>query len=171
MAIATGLGGFAVLVLLAGCASLYSSSPRYHRTMAGRSVPVVAGSSDARQGRLGWPITGKVVQSYGTRVNPLYGTKTNSLGIDISCAAGVPVRAAEAGRVSFADRFMGYGRTVIVDHGERLHSIYSKLSDIKAAVGDKVQRGDIVGFSSDSLHFEVRKEGKAVDPLEWLAPR
>lgn len=165
---AAGFAGLAaLLVLTAGCPALYSTRPRYGR----RPVPAPVSGKDARQGRLAWPVVGTVTQGFGVRVHPLYGTKTNSLGIDVACASGAPVKAVEPGRVSFADRFMGYGKTVIVDHGERLHSIYSRLTDIKVAVGRQVARGDIIGFATDTLHFEVRKEGRAVDPQEWLAPR
>ncbi|MEO0082442.1 MAG: peptidoglycan DD-metalloendopeptidase family protein [candidate division WOR-3 bacterium] len=159
-----------LLLLAAGCPSFYANSPRFHRRAAVEKPPVKAGT-DLRQGRLAWPVVGTIVQGYGVRVDPVYATKTNSLGIDIVCASGAPVKATEAGQVSFADRFMGYGKMVIVDHGNRLHSLYSRLSDIKVTVGSKVARGEIIGFASDTLHFEVRKEGRAVDPEQWLGSR
>ena len=126
---------------------------------------------DPRQGKLGWPTPGRVVGTFGLKVDPKYGTKTKSLGIDIVGAPGTPVKATEAGKVSFADQFMGYGRTVIVDHGDRLHSIYSRLSEIRASVGDHVTRGEVLAFSGDTLHFQIRKGGQSVDPQLWLQGR
>jgi septal ring factor EnvC (AmiA/AmiB activator) len=79
--------------------------------------------------------------------------------------------AVDSGRVSFADEFMGYGRMVILDHGRRCHSLYSRLGDIRTRVGDKVARGETVGTAADTLHFEFRVRGRSVDPLEWLRPR
>lgn len=159
------------MLLSVGCPALYATRPRYGRPTKAIPGQYEAGGKDAREGKLAWPVVGKVVQSFGLRIDTLYGTKTHSLGLDIECARGSPVRAADTGRVSFADRFMGYGQTVIVDHGGRLHSIYSRLADIKVQVGNAVGRSTIIGFSSDTLHFEVRKEGRAVDPRQWLAPR
>lgn len=164
----------AVVLLAAGCGCLYTASPRYSRGKAEpreremrKPVPV----RDARQGRLGWPVVGRVTETFGVKVNPKYGTKTKSLGIDIACAKGSPVKAVFGGKVSFADRFMGYGKMVIVDHGNRLHSICSRLEEIRVSVGDQVAKGAIIAFARDTLHLEVRKQGKSVDPEQWLVPR
>ncbi len=164
----------AVFLLATGCAGLYSSNPRYghkktHPRLRPKPAPVHI--ADKRKGRLRWPVVGKVTGTYGIKVDPKYGTKTKNLGLDIACAPGSPVKAVAAGRVSFADHFMGYGKTVILDHGERLHSIYSKLEEIKVSVGARVAKGEVIAFAGDVLHFEVRKEGKSEDPGKWLAPR
>jgi len=96
---------------------------------------------------------------------------TKNTGIDIATTEGSPVLAVDSGKVSFADIFMGYGRMVILDHGKRSHSIYSRLSDVKVKVGDKVARGGVIALSGDTLHFEFRVAGKSVDPLDYLVPR
>ncbi len=161
-----------------GCGCLYSARPRYSgqkvpsrpgrpKPVKPRSVPVL----DKRQGKLAWPAVGPVVGTFGVVVDPTYGTKTKKLGLDIKTAKGGPVKAVYDGRVSFADRFMGYGRTVIVDHGDRLHSIYSRLSEIRVSVGDEVKKGEAVAFSGDTLHVQIRKGGKSVDPHPWFVPR
>ncbi len=152
------------------CSVLYTVRPRYARPPGTKTVQVIPEGKDSRQGRLAWPVVGKVVQGFGLRLDTLYGTRTNSLGLDIECAGGAPVRAADSGMVSFAERFMGYGLMVIVDHGSRLHTVYSRLTDTRVQPGDVVKRGQIIGFASDTLHFEIRKEGRAVDPRQWLAP-
>ncbi len=114
---------------------------------------------------------GTVVARFGTIVDTKYKTTTKSSGIDIETRGGSPVLAVDSGRVSFADVFMGYGRMIILDHGKRVHSIYSKLGDAKVKVGDRVARGEAIALAGDTLHFEFRVGGRSVDPMEYLAPR
>ena len=156
---------------------LYSSGPRYGRSRPQPKPRPVATKPapkpvvDKRRGVLPWPAQGLVVTRFGTVVDPKYGTVTKNTGIDIATVSGSPVVAVDSGKVSFADIFMGYGRMVIVDHGKRVHSIYSRLSDVKVKVGATVPKGATIALSGDTLHFEFRVGGKSVDPLEWLAPR
>jgi septal ring factor EnvC (AmiA/AmiB activator) len=172
----------ALLVLGApGCATLYTGEPRYG---GGRLVakpkpsskpaatkPAQRPPADKRRGVLPWPAQGPVVTQFGSVIDPKYKTVTKSSGIDILTKNGSPVLAVDSGKVSFADIFMGYGRMVILDHGNRSHSIYSKLSDVKVKVGATVPKGGAIALSGDTLHFEFRVGGKSVDPLEWLVPR
>jgi septal ring factor EnvC (AmiA/AmiB activator) len=157
--------------------ALYTAAPRYRRVRAGTKAPPKPGVSarnavaDKRKGILPWPAQGQVVTRFGAVVDPKYGTTTKSSGIDIITRSESPVVAVDSGVVSFADIFMGYGRMVIIDHGGRLHSIYSRLGDVKVKVGAVVARGSTIALSGDTLHFEFRVGGKSVDPLEWLAPR
>jgi septal ring factor EnvC (AmiA/AmiB activator) len=170
---------FASFTLLAasGCATLYSMDPRYRRGRPRpKPRPVAAKSAhqlaaDQRRGVLPWPAPGQVVKQFGTIVDPKYKTATKSSGIDIATRSGSPVLAVDSGTVSYADIFMGYGRMVILDHGKRIHSIYSRLSDVKVKVGAHVAKGSTIGLSGDTLHFEFRVGGKSVDPLEYLVPR
>ena len=171
----------ACLLVVGGCSALYTSGPRYARgkpqpkpSPKPRPVAIKPGPkpvADKRRGVLPWPVQGQVVTRFGTVVDPKYGTVTKSTGIDIAARQGSPVLAVDSGKVSFADIFMGYGRMVILDHGKRVHSIYSRLSDVKVKVGDKVAKGGVVALSGDTLHFEFRVGGKSVDPMEWLVPR
>jgi septal ring factor EnvC (AmiA/AmiB activator) len=162
-----------------GCGALYSSGPRYRRSNpqskslsgATGTRPASRSSDDKRRGVLPWPVQGQVVSRFGTVIDPRYGTVTRNSGIDIATRNGSPVLAVDSGTVSFADIFMGYGRMVILDHGKRVHSIYSKLSDVKVKVGTRVARGSTIALSGDTLHFEFRVGGKSVDPLDWLVPR
>jgi len=165
------------LLIVGGCGTLYTSGPRYARgkpqpkpgPVATKPAPKPV--ADKRRGVLPWPAQGQVVTRFGTVVDPKYGTVTKSTGIDIVTREGSPVAAVDSGKVSFADIFMGYGRMVILDHGKRVHSIYSRLSDVKVKVGDKVAKGGVIALSGDTLHFEFRVGGKSVDPMEWLIPR
>jgi murein hydrolase activator len=168
-----------VLLAVGGCAFLRTIDPRYAREKSqpnpkpkpAATKPVQKPAADGRKGVLPWPVQGQVVTRFGTVVDPKYGTVTRNTGIDIATRSGSPVAAVDSGKVSFADIFMGYGRMVILDHGNRVHSIYSRLSDVKVKVGEKVAKGSTIALSGDTLHFEFRVGGKSVDPLEWLVPR
>ncbi|MEO0132148.1 MAG: peptidoglycan DD-metalloendopeptidase family protein [candidate division WOR-3 bacterium] len=124
---------------------------------------------EVMKGKLPWPCVGEVVSFFGSFEDPKYKTKIRNNGIDIKCGYDYPVKAIAPGKVVFASRFMGYGNTVILDHGEGYYTVYSNLSELNCAIDDKLESGDIVGRSQDILHFEFRAEGKAVDPFQWLS--
>jgi murein DD-endopeptidase MepM/ murein hydrolase activator NlpD len=96
------------------------------------------------------------------------------MGIDLASVQQAPIRAANHGRVVFAD-FLGiYGNCVVIDHGLGLQTIYAHLSRMEVREGDRVQRGDLIGNSGvtglaagDHLHFEVTISGVPVNPIEW----
>ena len=96
-------------------------------------------------------------------------------GIDIEAASVEIVRAVERGRVVHASHFPGYGNMMIVDHGERYYTIYGHLSEFSKKRGDELRRGEVLGrvggsdsWSGAKLYFEMRKDGRSVDPLGWL---
>ncbi len=132
---------------------------------------------ELNRGKLSWPLAGRVVTGFGAKVNPRYGTRTTSLGIDISPqrAAGseqlAVATAVAAGRVVYADQFMGYGNLVIVDHEGGFFTLYANLTEMMVKVGDLVAAGTSVGRVDDYLHFELRRDGKPLDPIPWLARR
>jgi septal ring factor EnvC (AmiA/AmiB activator) len=84
------------------------------------------------------------------------------------------VTAVHEGVVAFADVFSGFGKLVIVDHGAQTFSLYGNLADVGVTRGAHVQHGDAVGTvgvaatGAAGLYFELRVDGRAVDPLEWL---
>jgi len=130
---------------------------------------------DAMLGQMDWPVKGAVSAPFGKFKHPEFAAELVRKGIDIDAAWGDGVRAVEKGRVVFADRFTGYGRMVILDHGERYYTIYAHLSEIVIKNGEDVKRGDILGRVGDSdslsgakLYFELRKDGRSVDPLPWF---
>jgi septal ring factor EnvC (AmiA/AmiB activator) len=125
---------------------------------------------EAAKGSLPWPLRGKVIATFGSKVHPRYKTKTSNLGIDIKAAASAPVRAVAAGRVAYADQFLGYGNLVIVDHGGGFYTLYANLTEMSVQVGNEVAPGTKVGTAADYLHFEIRKDGKSVNPMDWLQP-
>jgi septal ring factor EnvC (AmiA/AmiB activator) len=96
-------------------------------------------------------------------------------GIDIEAPAGEVIKAVEKGKVVFADRFSGYGKMLIIDHGARYYSVYAHLSEFLKKMGDTVKRGEAIALVGDSdslagaeLYFEMRKDGKSIDPLPWF---
>jgi len=123
---------------------------------------------EINKGNLPWPVRGKVIANFGSQVHPKYKTKTRNTGIDIECAKGSLVSAIGAGRVVYADRFMGYGNLLIIDHGDGYYSLYANLSEMFVGVGVAVEPGQRIAKVEENLHFELRKEGQPVDPLEWL---
>lgn len=128
---------------------------------------------ERNQGSLNWPADGKLFSGFGLKKHEKYNTYIQNNGIDIMSVTGAPVRAVAAGKVVYAERFLGYGNVVLIDHQSGFYTLYGNLSDILVPTGSRVenhQQIGTVGGSMDGpiLHFEVRKGGKPVDPLQWL---
>jgi septal ring factor EnvC (AmiA/AmiB activator) len=128
------------------------------------------------RGQLAWPISGKVVSTYGKIKHPTFNTYTFNKGISISASPGTDFRVIEAGQVLYADRLKGYGTLLIVDHGGSYYSLYAYASELMVQVGDRVTRNQVVGKTGEggalngpALYFEIRHQGKPENPLEWLA--
>ncbi len=122
-----------------------------------------------------WPINASVSSSFGYRVHPIFGTRRLHSGIDLGAGSGTPIAAAKSGTVIAAGWQGGYGNTVVISHGEGITSLYAHQSSIAVSVGDEVNRGDIIGFVGSTgwstgphLHFEIRVNGVAVDPLPYM---
>ncbi len=126
------------------------------------------------QGDLPWPARGPVLRPFGRQPSSRFGTAIVRNGMEIGVAEGQPVRSVHEGTVAFADQFEGYGNLVIVDHGARAYSLYGYLGalgvnrgqrlDAQAAVGS----GGLNPAGNPALYFELRVDGTAVDPLQWL---
>ncbi|MFP5374767.1 MAG: murein hydrolase activator EnvC family protein [Gammaproteobacteria bacterium] len=136
------------------------------------AAPAAAGP--AISASLGWPLSGTLVSGYGS---PLPGGR-RSEGVTIAAAAGTEVRAVADGKVVFADWMNGYGLILIVDHGNGLMSLYAHNDALLRDPGDSVRRGDPVarvgtsgGQGRPALYFELRRDGRPVDPGGWLQRR
>jgi septal ring factor EnvC (AmiA/AmiB activator) len=134
-------------------------------------------STDVRalQGALPWPVQGKIVENFGKQVNAKFSTVTFSNGWKIAARPGTDVRAVYPGTVLFSQWFKGYGNLVILDHGNRVFSLYGNLKSPAVAAGDHVNAGQSiagVGESEDAqsgyLYFEIRHDNKPEDPRKWL---
>ncbi len=123
----------------------------------------------------GAPVKGELVARFGS---PRTGTGLRWNGWFIAASPGTPVKAPTAGRVVFADWLRGFGNLLILDHGEGLMSLYGNNEALLKAVGDEVRGGEPIasvgnsGGNADSgLYFELRYQGKPVDPARWIASR
>jgi len=150
------------------------------RTLGARSAREssgVAGSGFAgRQGRLRRPVAAAVAAAFGRVVDPEFQTATMRNGVDFAATAGTPVATVAPGVVRFAGWFRGYGRIVIVDHGDGFHTVSGHLDEIHVTVDDPVEEGQSLGtvgetgsLGGPSLYFELRRDGRPVDPERWLA--
>jgi septal ring factor EnvC (AmiA/AmiB activator) len=142
------------------------------------SAPLPGTGLAALRGRLEWPVHGRVIAPFGKFKHPEFSAEVVRKGIDIDAAAGAEVKAVEKGRIVYADRFSGYGNMVIVDHGERYYTIYGHLSEIARKSGEAIGRGEVLGRAGDSdslagtkLYFEIRKDGRSLDPVPWFRNR
>jgi septal ring factor EnvC (AmiA/AmiB activator) len=125
-------------------------------------------------GRLDWPVDGTVLYRFGRVVNP-NNTTTRWNGMGIAAPAGSAVRAVAPGTVVSVGQLGTYGLTVIVQHGAGDYSVYASLNNASVRTGSAVRKGDTIGTVGTSdpdlqphLHFEIRPQGRAVDPESWL---
>lgn len=123
-----------------------------------------------------WPVNGRLLSHFGERTDPFSDEPAIHTGVDISASYGTPVHAAADGVITFAEYSGGYGRLVIIDHGNGLSTRYGHLSRIDVVPGQEIRRGEVLGLSGASgratsphLHFEVRNGGTPVNPAPYLA--
>jgi murein hydrolase activator len=130
------------------------------------------------RGRLPWPTEGRIVSAFGPQVHPRFGTRTFRNGVDIEAAQGTEVEAVYTGHVVYTGWFKGYGNLIILDHGHDFYTLYAHVAEIMVKEGDDVRQGQRIGTVGDTgslagprLYFEVRFQGKPLDPAEWLRQR
>jgi len=128
---------------------------------------------ERKQGGLLWPAEGKLYSSFGLKKHVKYNTYIQNNGIDIYSAYGSAVVAVASGKVVYAERFLGYGNVILIDHEGGYYTLYGNLTDMLVFSGSNVAEGQAiakVGGNMDGpiMHFEVRKGGKPVDPVQWL---
>lgn len=129
-----------------------------------------------QKGKLLTPVEGRLIKSYGLLQNEEYKYRLSHKGNFYAAAYGQKVKSVHKGEVSFVGRVQGYGKVVVLDHGDHYYTVYGHNSKIKVYPGDKVKSGDViaeVGKSSDEfgvgLYFEIRHFSDAVDPQLWLS--
>ena len=155
-------------------ANLESARLRAERSSPGASRS--ASTISRGNGSMDWPVQGSILYNFGRVVNP-NNTTVRWNGIGIKAAAGTEVHAVAAGKVLVADLFGTYGLTVIVQHPGGDYSVYGSLSKITTEKGAVVTKGQVIGYVGTSdpdlpahLHFELRPQGHAVDPIDFLRP-
>ena len=155
----------ALLKLLEGMDESLMAEDRMAEAEAGESVR-------KRKGRLSWPLSARIVASFGSRPSPalprLKGVQLRPRGKDGK------VRAMAAGQVRYADWFGGYGLMLIVDYGEGILGIYAHNDELYKQLGDWVEEGELLAAAGSTgwvngttLYFEIRDSGKAVNPKRW----
>jgi murein DD-endopeptidase MepM/ murein hydrolase activator NlpD len=122
-----------------------------------------------------WPVEGQVTGSFGERIDPFNGEGAFHTGVDISAEVGETVIAPADGAVGFADVMGGYGRAVLLEHGNGVSTRYGHLSGFAVTAGQRVHRGDVIGYVGSSgrstgphLHYEVRIGNTPVNPYKYL---
>jgi len=123
----------------------------------------------------GSPVVGMISSHYGQREHPRSGEENFHSGIDISSSPGNPVKATADGIVSFSGWSGGSGNLVVLEHGHGFSTFYAHNRSIPVKVANKVKRGDIIGYVGSTgystgphVHYEIWKDGKSIDPVNYL---
>lgn len=146
------------VAMAAGC-----SAQRVRGTWNGEPVP---------DGHFSWPTEGRISSLFGPR------GKVNHDGIDIAASEGTPVLCSAPGVVLYSGVLRGYGRVVIVGHAYGLSTVYAHNREIFVRTGARVRRGSVIASvgrtgkaTGPNLHFEIRRENVALNPLQYLPRR
>jgi len=123
-----------------------------------------------------WPVDNySIISGFGSVRHPKYNTKTINNGIDLKVDMGAPVIAVYDGDIIYADKFLGYGNVIMIDHGNGYYTLYAHLDQMNVILNQPVMAGETIGTCGDSgslsgpiLHFEIRKDGKPLNPLNFL---
>lgn len=140
----------------------------------GAPVTIIERSTVSVPSRM--PLSGARMSSgYGMRDHPVLRQRRNHKGVDLAAPTGTPIYATADGIVGRADWFSSYGLYVSIDHGADLETRYAHMSRLAVAEGDRVNKGDIIGYVGSTgrstgphLHYEVRVDGVAVDPIPYM---
>lgn len=126
-------------------------------------------------GRLIQPVNGRIGDTFGMRFHPILHVYRPHKGLDFAAPSGTPIRAADRGVVIFSGWFGSFGKVVIIDHGGDLSTLYAHASRLVVDRGQTVERGQLIAYVGTTglstgahLHFEVHKNGTAVNPLGYL---
>ena len=138
------------------------------KIQAAQGVSIVAGGAPSASGFI-WPVSGPVTSTFGPRWGRMHE------GIDIAAPSGAPIASVASGTIIYAGWLGGYGNLVVVDHGGGVSTAYAHMSSIASGTGQGVAQGQVIGYVGSTghstgphLHFEVRINGQAVDPLQYL---
>ncbi len=137
--------------------------------------PVPDRGFGSQKGRLPLPVHGEIIETFGKHKHPEFNSFTYSKGLSIAATSGTDIKAIYEGTVIFADYFKGFGNMIIVDHGGGYFTLYAHALRLAKKVGAEVKRheaiatvGDIDSGKGSMLYFEIRYQGKPVDPAGWV---
>jgi murein hydrolase activator len=127
------------------------------------------------KGLLNVPVNGTITTQYGSYIDKRLDLERFSSGISVRADRGEPIYAVKDGLILYAGWFKGYGKMIIIDHGQHYYTVYAHAEELFKDKGDSVESGEVIATVGDSgsisgpeLYFEVRHYGKPVDPLEWI---
>ncbi len=127
------------------------------------------------KGRLVYPVKGKIINRFGRKMDKRFDTYIVYNGINLKVEKGTDVRSIFHGKVLYTGTLEGYGKIIIIGHGDDYHSLYGHLDNIRAEMGDWVKEGTVIGESGDTgsllgatLYLEIRHKGKPVEPTRWF---
>lgn len=122
-----------------------------------------------------WPVEGQVTGSFGERIDPFNGEGAFHSGVDIGSSYGAKIIAPADGLVIATENMGGYGKAIIISHGNGISTRYGHLSGFAVTAGQHVSRGDVIGYVGESgrstgphLHYEVRINDTPVNPYKYL---
>jgi septal ring factor EnvC (AmiA/AmiB activator) len=136
-----------------------------------RPAPPDGAEFASLRGKLKMPVKGELLASFGTKrpEGPTW------KGLFIKAAEGTEIRASAAGEVIFSDWMRGFGNLIIIDHGAQYMTIYGNNQSLLKRPGDRIRAGDVIATAGNSggneqsgLYFEMRHQGRALDPLTWM---
>ncbi len=122
------------------------------------------------------PLEGaQLTSNYGMRTHPVLGGRRKHTGIDLAAPTGTPIYATADGVIGRADWYSSYGLYISINHGASMETRYAHLSRLAVAAGDNVKKGDLIGYVGSTgrstgphLHYEVRVDGLAVNPIPYM---
>lgn len=126
-------------------------------------------------GRFLHPVNARMTSGFGMRFHPILHRVRMHTGVDFGCPVGTPIHAAGDGVVIMAQLMRGYGNTIVLQHGGGMQTLYGHCSAINVSPGQRIHRGQVIGRTGNSglstgphLHFEVRVNGRPVNPVRYL---
>jgi len=120
------------------------------------------------------PAKGPISMSFGTKEKVNGRQRGQHRGLDLAVISGSDVKAANNGRVVLAEALQAFGKTIVIDHGQGVHSLYFHLSEFMSEVGDQVIKGEVIGLSGNTgvssgphLHWGMSVHNLRVNPMQW----
>ena len=140
-----------------------------HRSRSG-DQPASPSLFGTMKGQLPPPVRGKIVEAFGSRVHPVTRLKSFSPGITVKAAPGREVSAVASGTVAYIGDLRGYGKFIILDHGDQYYSTYAGLANVTVTVGRYLHAADKLATVADEgrLKFELRLGREPLDPVKWI---
>lgn len=155
----------------------YDKLNDYAKEIESQIVKLQRNTGPYSGGTMAWPVPGysRISSPYGYRIHPVFKTKKLHTGIDIPAPTGTSITAAQGGTVIYSGTLGGYGKTIMLDHGGGIVTLYGHNSSLVVKEGQEVKKGDTIAKAGSTgvstgphCHFEVRKNGAYVDPIPWL---